>query len=110
MTSRRCFTLDEALAELMREDDEDWLFGGRQESSSDDESDDDRTLARTPSQRDTQSVGDASTTASLVGGCDRGPALASGALGDSTRSGLRRTDSSGTVEQTDDEDDEQDTS
>ena len=41
MGSRQCFTLDEALAELMREDDEEWLLGAPLTSSSEEESEED---------------------------------------------------------------------
>ena len=38
MSRQRCFTLDEALAELMREDDDDFLAGAARETSSSGES------------------------------------------------------------------------
>ena len=70
MGSRRCFTVDEALAELMREDDEEWLLGAPLTSSSEEESEEDIGEAVRSPRRSVRTLGEPSSSTS-TGSCER---------------------------------------
>ena len=71
MGSRQCFTLDEALAELMREDDEEWLLGAPLTSSSEEESEEDIGKAVRSRRRSVRTLGEPSSSTSSTGSCER---------------------------------------